>query len=117
MTNLELVAAELAEAKKKHPKFVDSLLPSEKNCPANWYDEELEMSRRRLAEAVAGKHCDLHHILQCEGYEAFSAYAHGDLAHARQELAQCAAVCLRAMEHIEKEMEETKCKSSDSFAN
>ncbi len=31
-----------------------------------------------------------------------------ELVHARQELAQCAAVCVRAMEHIEKEMEETK---------
>jgi hypothetical protein len=108
MTNLELVAAELAAAKKKHPKFVDSLLPSEIHWPANWYDEELEMSRRRLEEAVAAKDCHLHHVLQCEAYEAFAAYAHGDLAHARQELAQCAAVCIRAMEHVEKEMEETK---------
>ena len=101
MTNMELIAAELEAAKRKHPKFVDSLLPSEKHWPANGYDEELEMSRRRLAEAVAGKHCDLHHVLQCEAYEAFAAYAHGDLAHARQELAQCAAVCIRAMEHVQ----------------
>lgn len=36
--------------------------------------------------------------------EAYQAYAHGDLAHARQELAQCAAVCIRGMEYIEAEI-------------
>ena len=36
---------------------------------------------------------------------ALHAYAHGELAHARQELAQCAAVCIRGMEYIEAEIE------------
>jgi hypothetical protein len=45
-------------------------------------------------------------VLQCELDEAFQAYAHGDLAHARQELAQCAAVCIRGMEYIEHEIAE-----------
>lgn len=106
MTNLELVAAELDAAKVKHPHFVDALLPPLEMYGPEWYDRHLGSYRANLADAIANGKCYLHHVLGCEGQEAFHAYAHGDLAHAVQELAQCAAVCIRAMEHIEKEMEE-----------
>lgn len=104
MTNLELVAAELAAAKKKHTKFVDAItfyLPEVTS-------KRLAMIRRNLKETIEENFCDVSDVLRCEIYEAIDAYAHGDLANARQELAQCAAVCIRAMEHIEKEMEEKK---------
>lgn len=107
-TNWSLVLDELDNAKRKHPKFVDSLLPPARLWPARWYDENLEILRRRLSGATDGHRCELHHVLECEVYEAFAAYAHGELVHARQELAQCAAVCIRAMEYVEKEMEEKK---------
>jgi hypothetical protein len=42
-------------------------------------------------------------VLNCEVAEAIQAFAQGDLAHARQELAQCAAVCIRGMEWLEAE--------------
>ena len=104
MTNLELVAAELEAAKKKHPKFVDKFSVFE----PKWYDINLEERRRKNAMYEPTGQLEMPDILQEEMWEAMSAYAHGDLAHARQELAQCAAVCIRAMEHIEKEMEEAK---------
>lgn len=107
MTNLEMVAAELEAAKKKHPHFVDSLFPPRERYSPEWYDDALDMSRARLADAVKMKRCYLYQIIQCEAYEAFAAYAHDDLAHAKQELAQCAAVCIRAMEEVQKEMEKT----------
>jgi len=106
MTNLELVAAELAAAKQKHPHFVDRLL-----WPDSWplhTEEELETERARLKSRIVHGTCSFRSVLRCEVAEFVDAYAHGDLAHARQELAQCAAVCIRAMEHIEKEMEEKK---------
>lgn len=104
MTNLELVAAELDAAKKKHPKFVDYFTWT--TCKT--FSPELEYIRARLAVLTKQQNVKFQDILECEMYEALDAYAHGDLAHARQELAQCAAVCIRAMEHIEKEMEEKK---------
>lgn len=105
MTNLELVAAELEAAKKKHPHFVDWIfrLPSLLTA-----DEELEMMRAKLADQIAAGRCGVKVVLMCELEEARNAYAHGDIAHARQELAQCAAVCVRAMEEVQKEMEKTK---------
>lgn len=104
MTNLEMVAAELEAAKKKHPKFVDRFsvfIPK-------FYDDNLSERRRKNALYEPTGQLEMPDILQEEMWEAMSAYSHGDLAHARQELAQCAAVCVRAMEYIEKEMEETK---------
>ena len=97
--NWSLVIEELEAAKKKHPHFVDRIfwLPASTLSA----DEDLEMMRARLADTIAGGRCNVGALLRCELEEAKNAYAHGDLAHARQELAQCAAVCIRAMEYIE----------------
>lgn len=102
MTNLELIAAELAAAKKKHPKFCDCLVD-----PLNaldWAESEAAIKRCNEHGPVSADN-----ILMEEVAEAFAAIERGELAHARQELAQCAAVCVRAMEHVKKEMEKTKC--------
>lgn len=98
MTNLELVAAELAAAKKKHPHFCDQLVAT--NPPMTWSASEDAI---KLHNATGPFSADC--IIMEELAEAFAAAESGDLAHARQELAQCAAVCIRAMEYIEKEME------------
>lgn len=104
MSNLELVAAELEAAKKKHQHFVDHFTKLSPSVT----DSMLSAQRKVLADYIEWKTCDFISVLDCEILEAASAYAHGDLAHARQELAQCAAVCIRAMEYVEKKMEETK---------
>lgn len=104
MTNLEMVAAELDAAKKKHPKFVDCFTrktPLRADC-------DLDNARATLRYENGWGTVSFHEVLGCEIEEAVSAYAHGDLAHARQELAQCAAVCVRAMEEVQKEMEKKK---------
>lgn len=104
MTNLELVAAELEAAKKKHPRFIDRM-----TCLSDvGADTHLDFARHSLDIEKKSGDVELRSVLVCEFYEALQAYAHGDLAHARQELAQCAAVCVRAMEEIEKEMEAKK---------
>lgn len=94
MTDLELVAAELAVAKEKHPHFVDQFT-SHPEGVANFF---LRLSRRRLSSDIAAERCEFESVLECELREAIAAYADGDLEHARQELAQCAAVCIRGME-------------------
>jgi hypothetical protein len=101
MTNIEMVAAELEAAKKKHPKFVDYFTFT--TCKT--FEPELRGRRSKLEVSKLQGNVMFHDILECEMFEALDAYVHGDLAHARQELAQCAAVCVRAMEHIEHEME------------
>ncbi len=103
MTNLELVAAELEAAKKKHPKFVDRFAVFK----PKWYDTNLEVCRRKNAMYEPTGQIEVTDVLKEEMWEAMSAYVHGDLAHAKQELAQCAAVCIRAMEEVQKEMEKT----------
>ena len=47
MTNLEMVAAELDAAKKKHPHFVDSLFPPRERYSPEWYDDALDMDNAR----------------------------------------------------------------------
>lgn len=98
MTNLELVAAELAAAKQKHPFFASALI--DPTQPIAWAESERQIKQRNSHGPVTADNIILEEIA-----EAFAAAEAGDLAHARQELAQCAAVCIRAMEEVEKEME------------
>lgn len=96
--NWSLVLEELAAAKAKHKKFCDKLTDTRN---VKWSDSEKAIKIRNNTRAYSAAD----DIIMEELAEAFSAVEAGDLAHARQELAQCAAVCVRAMEYIEKEME------------
>ena len=80
MTNLELVAAELEAAKKKHPKFVDCFTRK----TALGADGYLDNARATLRYEDRWGAVSFAEVLGCEVAEAVSAYAHGDLAHARQ---------------------------------
>ncbi len=113
MDNIDLVLSELAAAKKKHRKFIDTLPPPLPELatypPPNW-GLALVNCRARLRKFKRTKRTHFGAVLECEYYEAMEAYVHGDLDHARQELAQCAAVCIRAMEFVEKEMQSCPAK-------
>lgn len=97
MTNLELVAVELEAAKKKHPYFASALIDPTQRIA--WAESERQIKQRNSHGPVTADNIILEEIA-----EAFAAVEAGDLAHARQELAQCAAVCIRAMEHIERKI-------------
>lgn len=101
--NISLVLDELENARQKHPLFVHQFQRTDSFADM---DQQLRRMRELLAIAVLKEVSDFEDVLICELYEAKSAYAHGDLAHARQELAQCAAVCIRGMEYIEAEIAE-----------
>lgn len=98
MTNLELVAAELEAAKKKHPFFASALV--DPRAAIAWSADEEKI---KLRNSHGPWYAD--NIILEEVAEAFAAVERGDLAHARQEFAQCAAVCIRAIEEVQKEME------------
>lgn len=110
--NLTLVLDELQYAKEKHPHFIDRMT----YLSDVGADTHLEFMRNHLDLSIEVNDCDMYAVLLCEFYEAMQAYTHGDLAHARQELAQCAAVCIRGMEYIEGELAKqhtTKEKTND----
>lgn len=97
MTNIDMVAAELDAAKKKHPFFATALI--DPYAPIAWSADEEKIKQRN---SHGPWYAD--NIILEEVAEAFAAVERGDLAHARQELAQCAAVCIRAMEYIDDEI-------------
>lgn len=101
MTNLEMVAAELEAAKKKHPFFASALIDPTQRIA--WAESERQIKQRNSHGPFTADNIILEELA-----EAFAAVERGDLAHAVQELAQCAAVCIRAMEEVQKEMEEKK---------
>ena len=104
--NIALVLDELDNAKRKHPHFVDRFI----KCTESVADMLLTEARTALGHAKDCKLVDFRHVLGCECYEAFQAYAHGDLAHARQELAQCAAICIRGIEYVQSEIDKQNTK-------
>jgi phage repressor protein C with HTH and peptisase S24 domain len=99
--HLEMVKHELANAKKKHPHFVNKVTVLRREKVSSW----LEQLRTLLECMTQLKQRDVESILECELYEALDAYTEGDYEHAMQEFAQCAAVCIRAMEECKKAME------------
>lgn len=95
---LLMVKLELDQAKRKHPHFVDAV------TYFNHYSTHflLKAMRDTLKEITRRGKTDVESVLDCELYEALDAYAKGDYQHAMQEFAQCAVVCVRAMEECEK---------------
>lgn len=95
---LTMIKLELDIAKRKHPHFVDAM--------SFWspllIEKGLEDARKYLDYASKRKQVEIEHVLMCEFREAIEAVMNGDYEHARQEFAQCAAVCVRAMEECEK---------------
>lgn len=106
MTNIELVEAEYASAIRKHPHFIDFFTFT--TCAT--FAPELNIRRARLNVAEKQKNVMFFDVLECEVFEALEAYKKGEMDHARQELAQCAAVCIRGMEYIEAEAKAKEAK-------
>lgn len=102
MDNIAMVLAELDAAKRKHRRFVHVLFGARSRATEEY---ELTWKRDLLRRRFNAQKSGLEDVLLCEVQEARLAYSEGDLPHARQELAQCAAVCIRAMEMIEEQIE------------
>lgn len=97
--NLGLVRDEYYSAIAKHPHFVDVV--------SVWTAERISMRlkgmRMHLSLPYTTAIKDFEDILTCEMLEALEAFTQGDYQHAKQEFAQCAAVCMRAMDICDKE--------------
>lgn len=98
---LNMVREELSYAKTKHPEFVKTMTVW--NAERTSWRLKGMREHLNLPDTTTVK--DFEDILHCEVLEFLEAYTHGDYRHAIQELAQCVAVCIRAMEKCEKAME------------
>lgn len=105
MNNTQLVSRELDRAREKHPHFVDFFDRDPKIAQSR-----LQSIRNVLRDAVNHRETTFPLVLQCEVREATAAHASGDYGTAIVELAHCAAVCIRAMDHVR----ETRSKRLDA---
>ncbi len=99
------IMAEYDHAKRKHPGFINFFTSLVGETRFDFQGYSLDQARKRLKERTDKGIIDFESVLLCEVCEATYAYSRGELAHAQQELAQCAAVCIRGMEFIQAEID------------
>lgn len=101
----DMVMAQVDFAKSKHPEFCVRFLKQTEAGPH--IDNELAIARAQ-SDAEAKDGYSVQATLNEEVWEAMDAYAKGEYEHAIEELAQVAAVAMRAMNFImEKHTTET----------
>ncbi len=101
--DLALVLEELDKAKAKHPEFVNAFATGVRNDPKAT-SAKLEWARYIRLRDTGNGAVDFFDVIQEELYEALDAHAKGLIPGAVVvELAQCAALCLRAMEYVRDE--------------
>ena len=95
---LGMVLEELDKAEEKHPHFCDAFVDDISGV--SWADSEAAMKARNEHEPYCAN------CIQMEEFaEAMNAYQHGDKLNCLKELAQCGAVIMRMMEHVQKEID------------
>lgn len=114
--NIDKIASHYAHARKKHPYFCDGLLPTQvpypmepgeiphpmtKDSALHVIHVNLRASRERIRHGTFSANILWNELLDCEVWEATEALANGDKAQAVEELYDCIAVCLRAIDVIE----------------
>ena len=88
------IEREYSAAVTKHPKFCDKLIDESKVA---WCGTEMRIKAKNSKPPY---YADC--ILMEEVAEAMSAISSGEKEHAKQELAQVCAVCLRIMDELDK---------------
>ena len=96
-THAKRITDHYLHAREKHPYFCDRL-----TCFSDTgADTYLEIHREILIASEYVGDVEAVDIILCELYEAVQAYTHGDKAQAVEELYDCIAVCLRAIDVLE----------------
>lgn len=89
-------------AKEKHPCFCDWIGPTNKSpCDVERVKKQLAISHRCIKRNMKLGRLGWDDILDCEVWEVFDALVRGDKVQAVEELYDCIAVCLRAIDVIE----------------
>ena len=90
-----------AHAREKHPYFCDWMhkeAPKSSQTAIEW---NLEQSRKWINNRAAENSLGWYDILECEVWEVIESLYKGDKAQAVEDLYDCIAVCLRAIDVIE----------------
>lgn len=101
--HLDGVMAHYAHAREKHPYFCDHLTPAWV-APTNIKEHvarSLADRRAHIKMMIGDGNLLWTHLLDCEMWEATDAIVNGDKAHTVEELCDCVAVCLRAIDVLE----------------
>ena len=90
-------------AREKHPYFCDQLQPnlSNKKKLSEIIGATLTVIRKQIQQSITDGDLEFDELLNCEVWEAQEALANGDKAQAVEELYDCIAVCLRAIDVLE----------------
>lgn len=95
------IASHYAHAKDKHPYFCDWMHKKASKSSRTAVEWSLEQSRKWVNSRIAGNCVGWNDILECEVWEVLDALYKGDKAQAVEELYDCIAVCLRAIDVLE----------------
>ena len=96
------IASHYLHAREKHPYFCDMIeppVPTDKAKKAQ--NDQLEWTRLIIKTDARRGSLRFGDLLECEVREAYEALYNGDKAQAVEELYDCIAVCLRAIDVIE----------------
>lgn len=95
--NIDKIVEHYNRAREKHPYFCDRI-----TCLSDvGADTHLELKRSLLGEEIRAGDVEAVTVIQCELFEAVQAYTHGDNTQAVEELYDCVAVVLRAIDVLE----------------
>ena len=91
-----------AHAREKHPYFCDMIEPPAPTDKARkTQNNQLEWTRLIIKTDARRGNLQFGDLLECEVREAYEALYNGDKSQAVEELYDCIAVCLRAIDVIE----------------
>ena len=101
--HLHRVRNHYADAKVKHPYFCDWVGPKYQVTAEEKLGIKFGLAKARkfIKSEIEKQHLGWEALLHCEIYECVDALANGDKAQAVDELYDCIAVCLRAIDVIE----------------
>ena len=98
----ERIRDHYAHACEKHPYFCDWIGPDERHKDSRErVNNVLRISRRRISYGIKHGNLGWDDLLDCEVWEVFDALIRGDKAQAVEELYDCVAILLRAIDVLE----------------
>ena len=91
-----------AHAREKHPYFCDWIGPDGRHKDSRErVNNVLRISRRRISYGIEHGNLGWDDLLDCEVWEVFDALIRGDKAQSVEELYDCIAILLRAIDVLE----------------
>lgn len=98
--NIDKIVEHYNHAREKHPYFCDQLQPSHSRI-RQIAKATLTVIRKQIQQSIADGNLEFDELLNCELWEAQEALANSNKTQAVEELYDCVAILLRAIDVIE----------------